>query len=224
MELKYKSVEYQVEDLSTKNEGATEGTVRFVASVAGNIDSGADLISSGEAYRKTVKSREDRQRLKHFREHNPTMLVGFPTLQVDGDKLWANSKLMLKREIGMDTYEMYKAASEAGRTIEHSIGYAARDYHYEEIKRMQVRVIDDLYIGEVSTLSAWGMNKMANEFDVKSMDVNKLLIEEKFMNNLLNAKFDDVKLEHIEEMKNLLEKEIKRRTSKDDNWLNHISL
>ena len=220
--LDYKSVDYKIEDLSQKN--SKEGTVRFVASVAGNVDSGSDLISSGKAFNKTVKSREMKERVKHFREHDTTKLVGFPTLSIDGDKLWANSELMLNRDIGRDTYEIYKAAASAGRTVEHSIGYLATDYKFETMKEQEVRIIDEMMIWEVSTLSAWGMNKLANEFDFKSMDIQKLILEEKFFSELLNAKFGDVKLDYLEKMKNILTKEIESRNAEPQTWLDHINI
>ena len=211
MSLEYKGCEYKVEDL-------TKGSVRFVASVAGNIDFGNDLIADG-AYNKTVSNSDDRDRLKHYREHDSTRLVGFPVLSIEGSKLWASSDLILGTKDGLETYELYKAALKAGRSMEHSIGYGAREYHYEEIEGKDVRVIDDIYIAEVSTLSALGMNPLANEFDVKNLDFNKLLMEEKYLKELLNAKFDDVKLEGLEQLKNKIEKElIKRKPQVKSMW------
>lgn len=212
MNLEYKGCEYKVEDL-------TKGSVRFVASVAGNIDHGGDLISSGKAYEKTVNSPDDKLRVKHFREHNDWAWVGFPTLSIEGNKLIADSKLMLKRDIGLDTYELYKAAAETGRLVEHSIGYMVDDSHYDTQEGKDIRIIDSLTIREVSTLSAWGMNNLAVEFDVKSMDFQKLLVEEKYLKQLLNAKFDDVKLEGLEQLKNKIEKElIKRQPQEKSMW------
>lgn len=207
LKLEYKSLECKVEDLD-------KGTVKFVASVADNVDSGDDLINGSKAWLKTVNSKEDQQRLRHFREHDTRRWVGFPTLSIDGSKLWATSKLMLKRDDGLDTYELYKAAAEAERMVEHSIGYNAEDYSYKEINGVQVRLIDEMMIGEVTTLSSWGMNKEASEFSVKSLDMNALIIEDAFFSKLLNAKFSDVKLEGIQKLKDKIEAEIKARQPK----------
>ena len=183
----YKGMECKVEDLD-------KGSVRFTAAVAGNIDRGDDRIVSPDAWLETVKSPQDKQDLKHFREHNSKTWVGFPELEIVGNKLITNSKLMIKRADGLDTYELYKAAANANRTVDHSIGYRALDFDFVDVKGTMVRDIKKMMIGEVSTLSAWGMNPLANEFEVKSMDINKLLIKDSFFNQLLNAKFDDVKL------------------------------
>ena len=77
-----------------------------------------------------------------------------------------------------------------------------------------ISLIDNLIIREVSTLSSWGMNGLATEFDVKSMDINKLLIEAKFFEELLNAKLEDIKLENIEQLKNKFDAELKLRQPK----------
>jgi len=208
MNLEYKECEYKIEDVDEK------GIVRFVASTADKIDFGDDLIPSGKSYLETVNSDYDKSRIKHFREHDSKIWVGFPTLSTDGNKLISTSQLMLKRDVGMDTFQLYKAAAEAGRMVEHSIGYRVKDWHYEQMDDKEVRVIDNLIIREVSTLSSWGMNDEASTFDLKNMNFEKLLMEEKYLKQLLNAKFDDVKLEGLEQLKNKIEKELKSREPK----------
>ena len=211
--LEYKGLECKVEDLD-------KGTVRFTTAIAGNVDHGLDLIVSGEAWRETMNSKEDQQKLKHFREHNQNRLVRFPVLSIEGNKLWATSSLMIKREDGLDTYELYKAAAEANRTIDHSLGYKAQEFTFKDVEGEQVRAITKMMVGEVTTLSAWGMNPLADEFQVKSMDLDKLIIEDKFFNQLLNAKFEDVKLEGIQKLKDRIEKELKSREPKT--WLDFL--
>lgn len=212
--LEYKSLIGEVKDLDEK------GIVQFSAGQAENIDHGNDRITSVKSWEETINNKDDQSRLRHFRNHDQKEWVGFPELKTVGNTLVATSRLMLKRDIGKDTYELYKAAAEAGRSVEHSIGYKARDFEYVMEGSERIRDIKDMYIGEVSTLTNWGMNPLANQFDVKSMDFEKLLMEEKFFNQLLNAKFDDVKLETIEKMRDKIEQELKSRQPKT--WLNYL--
>lgn len=214
-QLEHKSFEYKIEDLD-------KGTVRFCASVAENVDKGKDLIVSSGAWKETVNSKDDQKRLKHFREHDTTRWVGLPTLDIKGVQLMVTSKLMIKRVDGLDTYELYKACAEAGRTVEHSLGYKAQEFNYKNQGDDVIREIHKMYIGEVTTLSAWGMNPLADEFQVKNLNGKDLIIEESFLSKLLNAKFSDVQLEGIEKLKNKIESEIKSRQDNAKTWLDYI--
>ena len=208
--IEYKGTLTEIKELDEK------GVVTFYASVFGNKDYGGDIIEQG-AFSKTI--RENFKNIRHFKHHDSWKMVGVLTeLTEDNYGLLAKSKLILNTQLGKETYEEYKAMVEAGKSMDHSIGY--RTIRFEEENRDNenyTRRLKELKLMEVSTLTAWGMNPLAQTVSVKSfdqLDLNQLLTEEKYYRLLLNAKFTDAKLEHIEGLKNYLESLIIERAAK----------
>ena len=204
--MEYKGAITEIKDLSEK------GIVTFYASVFGNEDYGGDVIEKG-AFSKTIQ--ENNRNIRHFKHHDPRQMVGVvKELNEDGNGLLATSQLILKTQLGAETYEEYKAMIQAGKSMDHSIGYNV----IKKEEKNDKRYLKELRLMEVSTLTAWGMNPLAQTVDVKSLeqlDFNQLLTEEKYYQALLNAKFTDAKLEHIEGLYNYLKSLIAERAVQD---------
>lgn len=193
--MEYKGCLSEVKELSNK------GRVQFYASVFGNRDYGDDIIENG-AMRKTIS--ENYKNIRHFKHHDSWKMVGvIQELKEDHFGLLVNSQLILNTQLGRETYEEYKAMAEAGKSMDHSIGYRVIRSENDEVAG--TRRIKELQLFEVSTLTAWGMNPLAQTVAIKSLDtksLDELLKDEKYFNILLNAPFTDAKLESLEALKN----------------------
>lgn len=180
------------------------GTVVFYASVFNNKDFGNDIIMNG-AFAKTIK--ENIKNIRHFKHHDSWKMPGvIQELSEDAYGLLVKSKLILNTTLGKETYEEYKAMSESGKSLDHSIGYNAIKFDIDNQK--EERIIREVKLFEVSTLTAWGMNPLAQTVSVKSLEnipFELLLKEQKYFELLLNARFTDAKLEQLEELKNHLD-------------------
>jgi uncharacterized protein len=176
------------------------GVVVFYASVFGNKDYGDDIIQPG-AFTKTIK--ENYKNIRHFKHHDSWKMPGvIQELTEDAYGLQVKSKLILGTQLGRETYEEYKAMLESGKSMDHSIGFTAIKYDTDEAKG--IRTLRELKLFEVSTLTAWGMNPLAQTVSVKSLEdisFDQLLKEKKFYDMLLNAPFTDAKLEQLEQLK-----------------------
>jgi uncharacterized protein len=192
--MEYKGCLSEIKDLSEN------GTVRFYAAVFNNKDLGGDVIERG-AFSKTLQ--ENFRNIRHFKHHNPSQMVGVIKEAVeDGHGLLVQSKLILDTQLGKETYAEYKAMAEAGKSLDHSIGF--RTIKHENDNSTETRRLKELKLMEVSTLTEWGMNPMAQTVSVKKLseiDFNLLLTEQKYIDLLLKCNFTDAKLQHLEEVK-----------------------
>jgi HK97 family phage prohead protease len=207
--MEYKACQSEIKDIDQS------GTIVFYPAVFGNEDLGGDTLMPGST-QKTI--RENFKNIRHFKHHNSEMMPGvLKEITEDVYGVLAKSQLILGTQIGRETYEEYKAMAEAGKSMDHSIGYRTiksdNDDSNPEVYRRKLREIK-LY--EVSTLTAWGMNPLAQTVTVKSLeniDINELLKEQKYFQLLLNCKFTDAKLEDIEKFKNHIDSLILSRKS-----------
>lgn len=188
----YKSCITQVKDVDEK------GVVSFYGSILNTPDRVKDIVDPG-AYTKTVK--ENFSEIQHYKNHDSTLMPGvIHELSEDGTGLLAKSKLILKTQLGLETYEEYKAMAEAGKSMGHSIGYVPVRQQkssdgYNHLK--------EIYLFELSTLTKMAAHPDALTTGIKSfenMDFEELVKEEIFYTNLLNCKFTDAKLENIEKI------------------------
>jgi HK97 family phage prohead protease len=193
-----------------------QGIVTFYAAVFGNTDLGNDIIEQG-AFKKTLM--ENVKNIRHFKHHDSWKMAGvIQEINEDGFGLLVKSKLILKTQLGLETYEEYKAMIAAGKSMDHSIGYRVIKNETERVNDDEVRRIKELKLFEVSTLTAWGMNPLAQTVNVKSLDnidLNTLLTEQKYFQNLLNCKFTDAKLEQIEQLKKHIDSLVLSRSPKN---------
>jgi len=209
--MEYKGCITEIKDVTQS------GLVIFYASVFGNTDLGGDVIEAG-AFKKTL--RENLKNIRHFKHHNPKLMPGvIQDLKEDDYRLLATSKLILNTQLGKETYEEYKAMAEAGKSMDHSIGYST--IKYEDDRATNSRKLKELRLFEVSTLTEWGMNPLAQTVNVKSID--ELLKEQKYFSELLNCRLTDAKLEQIQQLKAHIESLIASRQKTDTPPLEPIS-
>lgn len=192
--MEYKSCISEIKDITES------GMVTFYAAVFGNEDYGGDVIEAG-AFKKTLQ--ENFRNIRHFKHHNPSLMVGvIKEMSEDSYGLLVKSKLILDTQLGKETYAEYRAMADANKSLDHSIGY--RTIKSENDAMNETRRLKELKLMEVSSLTEWGMNPLAQTVSVKNLeqlDFNKLLTEQKYLNALLKCDFTDAKLQHLEQFK-----------------------
>lgn len=204
MDIKFKAAIAPIKDVDGK------GVVQFYASIFGNMDKYRDIVEPG-AFKKTIK--ENFKEIQHYKNHDSYMMPGVVTdLKEDEKGLLVTSQLIMKTQLGQETYEEYKAMAEAGKSMFHSIGYYPIKSEKEVIKpavgnqdEEAVWHLKEIFLREVSTLTAHPANDQALTVGIKSfenMDIEELLIEDHFYKNLLNSRFNKIELEKMEAIKN----------------------
>ena len=186
----YKAAKTEIKDVDDK------GTVVFYASIFGNKDYGGDIVERG-AFAKTIS--ENFKNIRHFKNHDSRLMPGvLKELKEDGKGLLATSSLIMDNQLGKETYNEYRAMLDSGKSMDHSIGYwvVKSERVNEDDPVKYERILKEINLLEVSTLTAWGMNPEAQTVNVKSIDM--LLKEEAYFQQLLKCNFDDVKLEQLE--------------------------
>lgn len=196
--MEYKSCQTEIKDLDEST-----GTVVFYGAVFGNEDLGGDTLMKGAAS-KTI--RENFKNIRHFKHHNSSLMPGvIKEISEDGYGILVKSSLILSTQTGRETYEEYKAMASVEKSMDHSIGY--KTIKFDEDRNdptVWKRILREIKLFEVSTLTAWGMNPLAQTVSVKGfddLDFNLLLNEQKYFDQLLKCRFPDAKLEHIEQVK-----------------------
>lgn len=195
--MEYKACQSEIKDIDQN------GTVVFYPAVFNNRDFGGDTLMPGST-KKTLQ--ENFKNIRHFKHHDKNMMPGviFEASE-DSFGVLAKSKLILGTQLGRETYEEYKAMAEAGKSMDHSIGYNTIKHDEDKsVADFPGRFLREIKLGEFSTLTAWGMNPKAQTVSIKSyedLDFNTLLKEQKYFQLLLNCKFTDAKLEDIERLK-----------------------
>lgn len=200
--MEYKACQSEIKDIDQQT-----GIVVFYPAVFNNRDFGGDTLMPGST-RKTLQ--ENFKNIRHFKHHDKTLMPGVIfEANEDSYGVLAKSKLILKTQVGLETYEEYKAMAEAGKSMDHSIGYNTIKHDEDKsIADFPGRFLREIKLGEFSTLTAWGMNPKAQTVSVKSLedlDFNNLLKEQKYFQLLLSCKFTDAKLEDIEKLKNYVD-------------------
>lgn len=167
--IEIKSCGLELKDLSE-----SKGVVAFYFSPFNTPDAAKDEATP-TAFDKTFS--ESKHRVKHFRNHEKKEVPGvIIELGKDVNGAYAISQLAIKTEVGRDTFEQYKA----GIITEHSYGFKAIR---AEAKSMGGRVLKEVKLHEVSSLTAWGCSEHTPIISVKSLEdavdylskVNKLL-------------------------------------------------
>ena len=182
------------------------GVVVFLANAFNNVDSDKDISLPG-SFKKTLV--ENFSRLRHFKYHDPRLMPGAIKEAVETHEgLQVTSQLILKTQLGAETYEEYKAMAEAGKQMEHSIGVNA--IKSTENKDSGIREVSEWKLWEVSTLTAWGANDKAGTLSVKGLDEmsrDELESELLYLKALLNIRsYTELQLEQIEKQINYLDK------------------
>ncbi len=170
-EMENKSCSLEVKDLSE-----SKGVVSFYFSTFDTPDNENDETTS-TAFDKTFS--ESKARIKHFRNHEKKEVPG-KIIELGKDSLgaYAISQLAINTIVGRDTFEQYKA----GVITEHSFGFNAIR---SDKKSSGGRILREVKLHEVSSLTAWGSNEHTPVLSIKSLTdateylvkLNKLLTE-----------------------------------------------
>jgi len=194
---KFKVLDHEIKDIDSK------GVVTFYWNAFGNEDSDGD-ITQPSTVAKTIN--EGIKRVKHFKNHNYTLVPGvIKELGSDSFGAWARSQLILDTMIGKETYAEYKA----GAITEHSFGF-------DETKAREKdnpKVIQEVKLWEVSSLTHWGANENAVTIDVKSRE--ELITELDKLTRLTKGDFSDEYLKELEQKIEIILKHLKSLTEPD---------
>lgn len=151
----YKSCNLQLKDIEDE-----KGIVSFYFSAFNNKDSDGDILRKG-AFTKSIK--ENAQRIKHFKNHDPHLAVGrILELGEDEKGAFAVSQLS-KSTLGKDTLIEYKE----GIISEHSHGFQTINEKHDS--ELNANVITEVKLWEVSSLTAWGANMNTPTTGIKSL-------------------------------------------------------
>ena len=199
----YKGADTQILDVDEK------GTVVFYASTFGNTDKYGDIVMPG-AFSKTIV--ENRKHIKHYKNHDGRLMPGvIHELGEDQTGLKAKSKLILGTQIGLETYEEYKAMAEAGKSMPHSFGYWTIKSDFDQIRN--ANILRELKVSELSTLTVEPANDEAVTVALKSMGIDELIKEDRYYTILLNARLKDASLEQIEATRKMVIKALDERAA-----------
>ena len=192
----------QMKSIETSEE---KGEVTILANGLEIKDFQGDVSARG-SFKKTLGDFNSGKRsIFHYKNHNSNETVGFIIHGEETDKdLVLTSRLNLKKQIGLETFEDYKLAQELGKNIEHSVGVIA-------IKRDTTNksLVTEWYLDEVSTLTKRGANPSTGFIDLKSYDFE--LTPEKaivVLKSALNKRYPDDTLKSLESQLEVIEKAI----------------
>jgi len=194
----FKAFDYEIKELTG------EGLVTFYANAFNNLDSDGDISMPG-SFKKTLK--ENGKRLRHLKWHDMRYMPGaIKEIKEDDFGLLVISQLIMDTQLGKETYAEYRALSNVGKQMEHSV--AVIPVKYDVDQETEQRTVSEWKLFEVSTLTAWGANSQALTVDIKSLeDYSREDIEQDILTlrAMLDIKcYDDIKLEYIEKQINYL--------------------
>ncbi len=195
MEKKLKNLDYQIKAVDEN-----KGIVQFYASSFGerdtDADSDGDVMVKG-AYAKTIK--ENYKRIRHLKNHS--ISVGVPTeLKEDDFGLLVTSQMILGKQVAKELYEEYKVYAELGNSMEHSVGFIP--IKAEDNAESGVNYIKEVKLMDVTTMETWGANQFTPQAAIKQFGSLEQAIET--LKAMLNARFQDEKLQRIEDTMNTL--------------------
>ena len=157
-------INYKDELLSIKDIDEAEGVVTGYFAHFNNKDSVGDIIKQG-AFGETIADwgPQGKRRIKHLFNHNPSALIGIPTLlKEDEEGLYYESKIS-KTSLGKD---MLRLVAD-GVITEHSIGYSTLGYEFDDDDDTVVYLTKiRLYEGSFVT---WGANEMTPVTGMKGL-------------------------------------------------------
>lgn len=179
------------------NDVDEKGVVTVAVNGIGIKDSQKDISMTG-SFNKTLK--ENFNRMRWFLNHRTDQLLGVPLSGEEKDNnLVMVGQINLKKQIGRDTLEDYKLYAENGRTLEHSIGVKA-------IKRDETdrRKVKEWFMGEYSTLTAWGSNPQTFLVDIKSATSEQVKDAIEFIRKSFQYRYSDERLNAYDMQLNLM--------------------
>ena len=167
----------------------TEGIVKGMGSIFGNVDSDGDVIVKG-AYTKTIS--ENRNRIKYLYQHRLDQPIGtMKELNETPEGLEFVAQLAVKTRLGKDVMEMIKA----GVITENSVGFATVKQEFN--KSEAVNYIKEVKLYEISAVTL-AANPLALIDEIKGtsqskQELIKSYLEERFgaLEALLKSNISD---------------------------------
>lgn len=179
------------------NDVDEKGVVTVAVNGIGIEDSQEDISMPG-SFNKTLK--ENMNRMRWFLNHRTDQLLGVPLCGEEKElNLLMTGQINLKKQIGRDTLEDYKLYAENGRTLEHSIGVKA--IKRDKTDRKKVR---EWFMGEYSTLTAWGSNPQTFLVNIKSATSEQVKDAIEFIRKSFQFRYSDERLNAYDMQLNLM--------------------
>lgn len=167
---------FKICKLDVKDIDSAKGIVQFYAGTY-EMDSMKDIITKS-AYTKTLA--ENKARIKHFKNHNINLIPGVVTdIMCDTKGLLCSSQLM-PSTCGKDTQIEYEFKA----ITEHSMGYVPVTGKVEY--KDGGRIIKEVELWEVSSLTHWGANEDTPMVSLKSRGVAGLQQHVEALHNILH--------------------------------------
>lgn len=157
----------------------SQGIVKGLGSVFGNVDSDGDVMVKG-AFKDTIQ--ENRNRIKYLYQHRIDKPIGtMKELNETSEGLEFVSQIAVKTALGKDVFEMIKA----GVITENSVGFATINEKFDSSAK--VNYINKVKLYEISAVTL-AANPLAFINEVKSK--TGMQTKEEMIREYLNEKFD----------------------------------
>lgn len=166
-EIQHTNVAFQFKSIKL-NEKENIAVIEGIANQVGIIDWGLDFTDPG-AFDKTVKENPVVPALRAHMSWEIPVGLNFLSVADDGSLL-TRMELNLEVQSAKEHYALLKQFHEAGRPFELSIGFLIMDSDIEDRKGVEVRVLKEVKVEEVS-LVVFGMNPGSQVTDVKTKEM-----------------------------------------------------
>ncbi|RAJ28876.1 HK97 family phage prohead protease [Pedobacter cryoconitis] len=170
----------------------TLGYVEAYANAYGNEDSDKD-ISHQDSFVKTVK--EDFKRIRVYKNHNQTILVGVPKLLDPKDPygLKTGTQFNMNTDDGKNMFWDVKLIHDNNQNADLSIGYRVMERDQKDR-----RIITEYKLKEYSFLTSWGANDRAIATSIKNAKDPQEFIA--FLVKAYNLPYSDARLIALEDI------------------------
>ena len=122
MEMQHKTLSLEIKQ--TNSEGGFEGYASTM-----DLDRGGDIVEMGAFDRSLARHKGSNTKPKMLWNHNPDKVIGvWDEFSQDDKGLYVKGRCIKETALGKDCYELLRA----GAIDSMSIGYAVRDYEYED--------------------------------------------------------------------------------------------
>ena len=202
-----KSVDQKINDIDQK-----EGIVRAYVAAFSNKDKVGDVIEKG-AFMKTIKEQGGKDEFYFYRNHNKNLVPAIVLEAKEDDYgLLFTAKLLKGTPEGDFAMAYYAANAEAGKQVKHSIAY----YPVKEKQEEDANYIKEIFLVEGSMLTTPPANSSAIFMDMKSeneINLDYLLTEKRFIDNLLNSDLSNIDLLKLQEFSKKITSLIEKKTA-----------
>lgn len=202
-----KAIETNINDIDQK-----QGIVQVYVSAFGNVDKVGDVIEKG-AFQKTIKEQGGKDEIYFYRNHNKNLVPAIVLEAKEDDfGLLMTAKILKGTAEGDFAMAFYNANAEAGKKVKHSIGY----YPVKEKQEEEANYVKEVFLVEGSMLTTPPANSNAIFMGMKSdteLDLQYLLTEKRFVNNLLNADLSELELKELQKLNDNINSLIEIKTA-----------